>query len=264
MAEATSSSALGRDFETEAAKLFTETGFQVATNPAVARPRQTDLFAIRDELQLLIEAKNRKKKVDVGDVDAMRSRLYRAASDIVGVIFSTSGVTRGAIKAIEEDRTREVLVFSTDEIQALRASKRNLLTLIERKRFEIRVHGKVWFSSATQLEFSSVKLPTGSSEFQLGATNYRYFQSGSGLSAAFYSMRVPDCGRASLGGEGARLSLRPELHSLDDLRNLVGYVHEKFGLSSNGWFSIHQSQNCWYGVGLDSFFQAVIYFRGMF
>ena len=246
----------GRDFEAEVAKLFCEAGFQVTRDAAVARPRQTDLFASADGFQLLIEAKNKKRKVDVGDVDAMRVRLNRTAADIVGVIFSTSGVTGGAIRAIEQDRTREVLAFARDEVEGLRRGTKNLLTLIERKRTEIRVHGKAWFSGATQPEFSHVELPIRGSEFQLGRTSSTYFESGSGLTDAFYSLEVPDTGWKLSGGEGARLSMRPAVHSLDDLRNLVGYIHEKFGLSSNGWFSIHQSENSWYGIGIDNFLRA--------
>lgn len=253
--------ARGRDFETEVAKLLREAGFQVTVDAGVARPRQTDLFARSDSFQLLVEAKNRKKKVDVGDVDAIRARLNRTAADIIGVIFSTSGLTDGAIKAIEEDRTRELLAFAKDEIEDLRRGNKNLLTLLERKRTEIRVHGKAWFSKVAELEFSDVELPTHHSEFQLRGKNSTYFESGSGLTEAFYSLDVPDSGWGLFGGEGARLSMRPALHSLDDLQNLVGYIHRNFGLSSNGWFSIHQSENSWYGIGIDSFLHATIDWR---
>jgi HJR/Mrr/RecB family endonuclease len=104
-----SAAARGREFEAEVATFLRAAGFDVTTNAKSARPRQTDLFAKGDEVHLLVEAKNQERNVGVGDVDDLRSRLNRISSDIVGAIFTTSGLARGAIQAIESDRQREVL-----------------------------------------------------------------------------------------------------------------------------------------------------------
>ena len=62
-------------------------------------------------------------------------------------------------------------------------------------------------------------------------------------------------------GEGARLPIRLALNNIKDLRNIVGYLHHKFGLTSNGMFSIQQSGSCWHGVGAENLLQAVEQWR---
>lgn len=99
----------GNELEAKIARYLRSSGFEVTVDAKAARPRQTDLFARNEDVDLLIEVKNRRRKIDVGDVDALRSRLNRVTSDIVGVIFATSDLTRGAIEAIETDRRREIL-----------------------------------------------------------------------------------------------------------------------------------------------------------
>lgn len=249
--------ARGRDFEKEVAGFLREAGFEVTLDPAVARPRQTDLYAKADGIELLIEAKNQQRKVDVSDIDDIRARLNRAPTDIVGVIFTTSGFTKGALRAIEQNRTREVLAFAKEEVEGLRERTKNFLTLVERKRSEIRTHGKVWFAGRVQSEFSHVELPRSTIEFRFGELTSCYFESASSLSAAFYSLNIRDTGWGLMAGEGARLSMQPDLHRVADARDLLGYLHEKFGLSSNGWFSIHQSECSWYGTGIDNCLDAI-------
>ena len=246
----------GRQFEAEVAKFLRAVGFEVTANAGIARPRQTDLFAKGDNLDILIEAKNQKRNVGVGDIDSLRARLNRTSSDIVGAIFTTSGLTKRAVEAIETDRRREVLAFVKEEIEQLRLGNQNLRALIERKRTELRVHGKAWFGPAVQLEFVGVKLPVGSVEFKIDGEANCYFESRSGLSGAIYSLEVPDTGWGAAGGEGARLEIQLALNTVADLRNIIGYLHQKFGLSRNGMFSIQQSESSWYGVGLDSFLRA--------
>jgi len=98
--------ARGREFEAEVADFLRSAGFDVTPNAKTAKPRQTDLFAKDDNLDLLVETKNQKRNVGVNDIDSLRSRLGRTTSDIVGAIFTTSGLTKGAIEEIEKDRTR--------------------------------------------------------------------------------------------------------------------------------------------------------------
>jgi Restriction endonuclease len=234
----------GSEFETEVAKILRSAGFEVTPNAKAASPRQTDLFARSDSVDLLIEAKNRKHKIDVSDVDALRSRLNRTSFDVVGAIFTTSGITRGAVKLIESDRRREVLVFVKEEVERLRRGDQNVRTLIDRKRNELRVHGKAWFGPTLRSEFLTVRLPSENVEFQIGDAVAPYFESRSSLSGAYYSLEMPDPGWGGFGGEGARLSISLPLSTARDLRNIMGYLHERFGLSKNGIFSIHQSESC--------------------
>jgi Holliday junction resolvase len=246
----------GRKFEAEVAELFRAGGFRVDIDPGMAKPRQTDLCARTEGIDLLIEVKNRRRKVEVGDVDALRSRLSRTAADIVGVIFTTSGLSREAIKAIETDRRREVLVFVKEEIDLLHTGGQNLRALIERKRQELRVQGKVWLGPLSRSEYLRVKLPTSDVEFRMAKRTQPFFASMAERSHASYVLDIPHSGWGILEGEGARLSLRLTLSTIQDLQNILGFLHEKFGLSTSGMFSIHQANVCWYGVGAENFMRA--------
>jgi Holliday junction resolvase len=196
--------ARGREFESEVENFLRLAGFVVTPNAGAAKPRQTDLVAEGDEVTLLVEAKDRKRNVEVGDIDALRSRLNRTSPDFVGAIFSTSKLTRGAIEAIEADRSREIIAFVDAEIEQLRSGSQNLNSLIERKRNELRVQGKTWFSAEISLEFVGVKLPLSAVKFKVDGRITSYFESKSNFVGAFYSLQLPDSGWGGMGGEGAR------------------------------------------------------------
>ena len=217
-----SSAARGRDFEDEVAVFLRSAGFDVTSDAKAAKPRQTDLFAKGDQFDLLVEAKNRKRNVGIDDVDDLRSRLSRISSDIVGAIFTTSRLTKGAIEGIEKDRTRLVLAVVGEEIERLRSGTQNLRTLIDRKREELRVHGRAWFGTEIRSEFVEVKLPRSNTEFRVSGATGSFFETRSKFGGPFFALEIPDAGWTSVPGEGPRLSIRLELNSIRDLRNILG------------------------------------------
>lgn len=253
-----STTARGLEFEAEVASFFRHAGFEVIHNPRAAKPRQSDLFVrSEDGTDILIEVKNQKRKINVNEIDSFRARLNRTPTTVVGAFFTTSELTDGAVEAIKTDRRREIIVFVGEELDALRAGSQNVRSLIERKRTAIRVHGEVWFGSGQDPEYESVRLPTGAIDFRVGEVANAYFECKSGIAAAFYALALPDPGWGSIAGEGARLRIDLALSSTKDLRNLFGYIHDKFGLSRNGTFSIQQTQCCWNGVGAEEFVDAL-------
>lgn len=246
----------GRGFEIEIAQLLRAGGFRVTSNAGAARPRQTDIYARALGIDLLVEVKDKKRKVDVADIDDLRARLCRTAADVVGAIFTMSLITRGALRAIESDRTREIVVFTKDEIEQVRTGSAYLRNLIERKRSELRVQGRAWFGALQRREFSDVQLPRTAVEFRHRREVKPYFVSKTGFAHASYSLNIPDPGWGNTGG-GALLPMSLTLSTIEDLRDILGCLHDKFGLSANGMFSIHQSDASWHGVGVENFLQAV-------
>jgi hypothetical protein len=121
--------------------------FDVNANPGCAKPRQTDISASYDDLHLLIEAKWESKKLDVSDIDDLRSRLRRVAPHVVGCIFSMSCYTHQAIQEVEQDRTREILLCNADELEECFLNGKGLLDLLKYKRKMLAIHGRVWFLS---------------------------------------------------------------------------------------------------------------------
>jgi hypothetical protein len=49
-----------------------------------------------------------------------------------------------------------------------------------------------------------------------------------------------------------------DLSTLDELKDLFGYLHDAFGLSSDGAFTIHQSGACWHGFGIGNLLKIAV------
>jgi hypothetical protein len=240
----------GKALELEILKLVQNAGFRAERNSKAARPRQSDIHAEGHDLTLLVEVKDRKRVVDVGDVDSLRARLNRTTQDVIGVIFTMSNISEPAIKSIESERTREILVFVAAELELLRASRARLLNLITKKRRELRVNARAWFRKGPGGDYLGVALPASTMEFVVGKKSSATFHSATVFAHAALARAIPDTAWGNAGGEGVRLNLSLDLSTLDELRDLFGYLHDAFGLSSDGVFTIHQSDACWHGVGV--------------
>jgi hypothetical protein len=240
----------GEALELEVLNLLRGAGFRAHRNSRTAKPRQTDILAQGNDLTLLVEVKDRKRVVDVSDIDGLRARLGRTTPDVIGMIVTTSSISQPAIKEIESDRTREILVFVSSEIELLRKSKARLLNLINKKRGELRLNGRVWFRKGVGGEYLGVELPRSTMEFVANQDASTYFCSRTEFAHAALSMEIPDTGWSISGGDGIRLLLSLSLSTIDELQDLFRYLHDSFGLSSNGAFSIHQEGASWHGIGV--------------
>lgn len=247
----------GQALELEVLKLLEGAGFRATRNARIAKPRQTDLLAQGNDMTLLVEVKDRKRVLDINDIDSLRSRLNRTTPDVIGVFFTTSSISKTAIKEIENDRTRIVLVFDASEIELLRAGKARLLNLIAKKRGELLVNGRAWFRSGEGGEYLHVPLPKSTVEFVAGQSTSSYFCSKTDFAHSTFSTAIPDTSGSNPAGDGVRLSLSLSLSTLDQLKDLFGYLHDAFGLSANGAFSIHQDGACWHGIGVENLLKSL-------
>lgn len=247
----------GQALELEMLELLKSAGFRAHRNARVARPRQTDILAEGNGMTLLVEVKDRKRRLNSDDIDGLRSRLNRTTPDVIGVFFTESDISRPAIKEIENDRTRAVLVFVASEIELLREGRARLLNFIAKKRRELLVNGRAWFRTGEGGEYLNVPLPKSSMEFVMGQEFSSYFSSKTGFAHATFSTDLPDTSGRNPGGDGVRLCLSMSLSTLDQLKDLLGYLHDTSGLSANGAFTIHQDGTCWHGVGVENLLEAL-------
>jgi Restriction endonuclease len=230
-------------------------GFDVHINPKTARPRQTDLVAIRASQHFLIEAKWRKRSVDVGEVDSLRARLNRIPSDFVGCIFNMSGYTSGAIEQVESDRAREILLFNAAEINAMFAERLEVNELIRRKRETLRLDGRVWFDdSASESSARPENFPATGREFRTktGAPPLVGFPSDNDETAFF--LDIPETGATDTF---VSMELRLAIHNIAELADVLEAIQETLGLSEQGTFSIQQLSHAWYGFGAQNFLDAI-------
>lgn len=251
----------GRLFEKVISEIFERHGFRTTLNPKSAKPRQTDLHVADDRCSLLIEVKSVSRKLDVSDIDNIRSRLNRVPADVVGAIFALSGFTDNAIKEIESSRTREIIVFGKAEIAAIWDGKINLNELVDRKREMLRTSGQVWFYKPLPSRRHEKKLPLGCELFLNGGELNAYISSKSENSSVMFVRKLPDTGWGGHGGEGVILNLRLDLASINDLANILALLDEKFGLTDLGSFSIEQTEVCWFGIGARNFIEAATVWR---
>jgi hypothetical protein len=230
-------------------------GFTVHFNPKTARPRQTDLLAIRESQHFLIEAKWRKRSIDVGDVDSLRMRLNRVPSDIVGCIFNMSGYSSAAIKQVESDRSREILLFNAAEINSIFADRLDVHELIRRKREMLRVEGRVWFddsrpeSSARRKNFP---LPRREFRTKTGAAPLVGFPSANDKTVFFFDIPETEAIDTFVSME-----LGLAIHHTAELADVLEALQETVGLSDQGTFSIQQLSHAWYGFGAQNFLDAI-------
>jgi hypothetical protein len=243
----------GRALELEVLQLFRDDGFRVHHDPGTARPRQTDIFAIGHDMHPLIEVKDRKRAVDVGDIDALRARLGCTTPHVIGVIFMTGSVTRGAIKEIESKRTREPLVFAAKEVKNAPCRRHSVdeLTCAETSRTANQWPRVV--SNRTRRDYVGVVLPKSTIEFTYDSKLVDSVLSKTDFAHAALSFDIRDDGWDT---GRVRLQLALNISTLEDLKDIFGYLHQSFGLSSSGAFKIHQSGACWHGSGVRNFIDA--------
>lgn len=242
-------------FERVLGERLTDDGFTVHFNPRTARPRQTDLLAIREPQHFLIEEKWRKRSINVGDVDSLQMRLNRVPSDIVGCIFNMSGYGSGAIEQVERDRTREILLFNAAEINSIFADRLDVHELIRRKRETLRIEGRVWFDDPKPESSSRRKnFPPPCREFRTktGAAPLVGFPSDNDETVFF--LDIPETrGDRYICFDGTPAGHSPYRGTRRCARNDSGHV----GLSDEGTFSIQQLSHAWYGFGAQNFLDAI-------
>ncbi|MEU0726203.1 restriction endonuclease [Streptomyces sp. NPDC006140] len=258
-------SAHRRGYQLEALleQLFRRAHFRVDRNPAIAKPRQTDLVARYGDTWYLIEAKWLNEPADIDVFDTVRSRMQRAASSaVVGVIISVNGFTPSAVEDLRVHRNRgPILLFGEEELTQVLGTPRSLVNLLHMKREELITHGRVHLAAApkprrrrrpaTDLPGAEVRL------LDRDLQPLPYVTSGGGFGEFAFVQELPDVDWAFGSGSGVSLDVpvRPF--------NENGIVELLYGLNSMGWTSteprwnIQQSGANWHGVGAREFARAL-------
>jgi hypothetical protein len=247
----------GREFEKLVAGLFDSDEFTVHHNPKAAHPRQTDLIAETDKVTLLIEAKCKKRRVGVPDIANLHDRLRRVPTDVVGAMFSTSDYAASAVREAEANRTREILLFSPEEINQLSSEHLNLHELIQMKRGHLRTQGKVWFYKQETNARKSPKLRDCHDLLKIDSASVDSVNCDSLDSKILFARSIPDTSWAGVGGPTVALTLRLMLRDYRDLEGFLAKVDQIFGLSNEGSYSIQQTSTSWFGFGAARFIREV-------
>jgi hypothetical protein len=246
----------GRLFEPFISQILEEEGYSVSFNPKSAPPRQTDLFALREEHSFLIEAKWLRKPAHVGHVSSVRERLRKCPPGVYGCIFSMSGYTAEAIQEMCNDRNPEIVLFNGTEIRGIASGALSFTALLERKKKEIRRNAVAWFSDWTPEKVKGTRLRSGPDTLRIDGKERNSLFSTTRDHDVIFATELLDCAGTHHSSVFS-LNLTLNIYTVDDLHRFIQILKKHIGLAGEESFAIHQRNAGWYGVGTEAFLCAV-------
>lgn len=246
----------GRDFERLLHECLVNEGFKSYLNSKAATPRQTDIVATLDSQHLLIEAKWRGRNVGVGEIDDLRSRLNRTATDFVGCLFNMSDFSAGAVDEVTRDRSREILLFNAAEINSIFNGRTTIEALIRRKREALRLHATVYFlETDAKAGLPEWQFPSPSREFRSDKeVTMPYVSFATPHEATAFFLELPDVDASETF---VSIDLHLDVQTVAELAEVFALIGRTVGLSAGGCFSIHQLHHAWHGFGVKGFLEAI-------
>jgi hypothetical protein len=244
----------GPDFELLLQKLFRLNGFEVERDPAIARPRQTDLLARRGERLLLLEAKWQRDPIDIDDLDSMESRLRRAPRSTVGCYFSMSTYTQEALDRAASLRKvelggHELILFFPSEVAALLRGGITLAHAIDSKLRVLREEGRTPFlKDLAPPRFRPLDIPFPSPTIARRPNDEEVPTDGRAYNFAFG--RLPggfESYRSNV--EGFELYGSVEADTVEELLGFLHLMHSHLGFRGQSSYTITELRNekVWYG-----------------
>jgi len=246
----------GHLFEPFISQFLEEEGYSVSFNPKSAPPRQTDLFALREEHSFLIEAKWLRKPAHVGHVSSVRERLRKCPPGVYGCIFSMSGYTAEAIQEMCNDRNPEIVLFNGSEIRGIASGALSFTALLERKKKEIRRNAVAWFSDWTPEKVKGTRLRSGPDTIQINGKGKNSLFSTTRDDDVIFATELLDCAGTHHNSVFS-LNLTLNIYTVDDLRRFIQILKKHIALAGEDSFAIHQRNAGWYGIGTEAFLSAV-------
>ncbi len=252
--------ARGHAFERLALRMLEAHGYEVDRRPHTAAPRETDLFAARDD-EYLVEARYRAKPAGSDAIDGLRARLERTASDVVGLYFSKSGFTAPALAEAADRRTRLILLVDGDELRRLSHGEVQLSALLRRKKRALIRDGRVLVgnhSSSSDRRLESERVPEPHSRFASSTAGaVEWITARGGFGVPIFVDELPDVEWTTAQGRGVGFDLSLPIESEAELLSLFENLRRFGWISGAGRFAIHQLKASWHGFGLIPFSAAL-------
>jgi len=244
----------GKQFEKMLADLMHVEGCEVSLNSVAAKPRQTDFAINCAEGTFLAEAKWKKGRVDVGDIDSLRSRIRRGVPGTWGCIFSMSDYSKTALDELSRDKALPILPFNAAEINLLFNGKLSFLEVLHRKKSNLRDKSKLLFvvqkNAGPHASFDPpteqiVRKKRHVEWWECEATEYDLVYARSCPYVAWNS----DLPQA--------VTTTVDVSSLEDLERVFLAASKALNLSGNGSFTIYQENRNWHGIGISNWAKCI-------
>ncbi len=249
----------GSEFELLLQRLFRLSGYDAARNPAIARPRQTDLLARLSDTLFLVEAKWQDDPADIDVLDGLHARLRRAPRGTIGCCFSMSSFTRNAIERAQELRRaehgHEVVLFDQLEIAAMMNGSMELTRAMRAKQSALRERGEILFlrdnPGIPRLVPLDIPFPRPrmrrtndlEQEFEGSVYNFAFGELPSSFEA--YNRET----------HGFQLFGPARVDTVGDLKSLLELIHSRLRLGEEGGYTITELGNAktWLGTSAERF-----------
>lgn len=238
----------GADFEAFLGELFGREHFRVQRD-FDADGRQIDVFAIRDRIHLLIEAKWTKRRAQHDVIDEMRARLATAAPDVIGLVVSMSGFSKNVVERVERSTDRPILLMEGAEVEEVVRCGGGLHSLIELKRDELVRNRKVFlFDSKPTVGRQNVALPEATLKIvDLAGKEHPWWESRGEFAEVVNPLSRPD---TLWSGKGSvRLEMRIGCRTADDVVVVLRKLAQLGWISGEGTWRIEQRGIVWSGLG---------------
>lgn len=251
----------GSEFESLLARLFHMNNFDVVRSAKSAPGRQVDLTATSPSLQLLVEAKWKRRNIDVADMASLADRLGQASPGPIGLFVSMSGYAEAARnRALDAKRSiasgRMMILLERGDVEDLFSGRAELRPLLERRLELLRFHDRTHEpGEGTERCRQPIPLP---------GADIRPLELGrSPLASAAYDIVFVDTGWYARNTDVSYVLDLPLLvrrGTLDDVRDVLEIVHASLVIGDGGGFTVTQLGPppwTWHGSGVEPLLQCL-------
>ena len=236
----------GKLLELFIADLFGQEHFRVDRENLSSNGRQVDLFLQRGQLRLLVETKSTKRAATIEEIDQLLTRLQAAPPDVVGLFVSLSGFSTSAIRRVELNIQRPILLITGEELDALLERGHGLHALITWKLDHLTRHQQVKFGSepsSSPLWLS--ELPeAGIQIFTPSGAEVGCWVSDGGFHGVVHSLGLSD---VDWGVGKIAIDFELGLEDASDLVDLLKRLAQTGWITHDGSWRIEQSNASWSG-----------------
>jgi hypothetical protein len=238
--------ARGSGLELFIADLFGHEHFRVDRENLSSNGRQVDLFLTRGQLRLLVETKWTKRPATIEEVDQLLARLQGAPPNVVGLLVSMSGFSRTAIKRVEQNAQRPVLLLTGEEVDELTERGHGLHALITWKLDHLTRHQRIKFGpDLASTPPWLLKLPeAGIQIFTPDGDELGCWESAGGFHGIIHSISLSN---VDLGLGAVAIDFNLALDHATGLVDVLRRLAQAGWMTHDGAWRIEQSAASWNG-----------------
>lgn len=245
----------GKEFERMLANLMHVEGCEVFLNSAAAKPRQTDLAINCSEGTFLAEAKWKKGRVDVGDIDSFRNRIRRGVPGTWGCLFSMSDYSKTALDELLRDKALPILPFNAAEINLLFNGKLSFLDVLRRKKSSLRDKSKLLFVDQKRARAYGAALRPAAEQIRVKKRQLDWWECEATDYDLVYARSHPYVAWNSHSPQAVTTSV--DVSSVEDLERVFVAASKALNLTGNGTFTIYQENRNWHGIGISNWMKCI-------